>query len=339
MDRLASVSSLPTSKKRSRSSSSPRISSSKCRKVEDWIECTVASQQSFSKASIRRAESDSGICLSAGLERQDPITVRKRPQLTKRILGPTVSDLPSDPKMSGNSSSILSSGESTDSEKAIEPTHPKYQDCLEKRGVRLEVNNMYRPANLEELKDMMSKARDTPGPSAKVAADFSVRAVTCENEDGAKSALLPLLLPIIQKFWDNPTVDSPFLNKTWGEGTLLSPDLRPKITPPQPDQIFGFKGAVFPYAKATTLLEPYIVPTSRLAWPYFSHTTLLNAYRSAMNAGRVHESEDRDLDHGRYGRPGRPIARGKSQSLSRRSSLSIAYGKEAIRPNEMTGAL
>ena len=83
-----------------------------------------------------------------------------------------------------------------------------------------------------------------------------------------------------------------------------------KIAPPQPDQIVGFKAAVFPYVKATALLEQYIFPTVRLAWPYFSveatgmsgsaHVAKLqnthngavmlrNMYQLKMSLGRQHE--------------------------------------------------
>ena len=67
---------------------------------------------------------------------------------------------------------------------------------------------MYRPANLEDIKDMMPGLRGSPRPTTAMAIDFTIRATTCENEDGAIQALLPLLLPIIEKFWSSPTVDS-----------------------------------------------------------------------------------------------------------------------------------
>ena len=261
-------------RKRSRSTSLPRVSSLKRRKIQDWIEDTAASQQGFSRASWRRAESDSGVGFS--LECPDPSTGRKRQRLTKGILGPTVSDPHINPKISEVSSSKEPPNASKDSDEGIKPTDPKYQYYLEKRGVRLDTGYGYRPANLEDLKDIMAKARGSPGPSAEYALDFVYRAVECENEASAMQALLPMLLPIIEKVWSNHKIDATFVKKAWYKETLsgiglgLLPDLQPKIAPPQPDQCFGFKGAVFPYPKATALLEGYVFPVSRLAWPYFS---------------------------------------------------------------------
>ena len=121
MDRLASVPNLSILKKRSRSSL-PRISSPKKLRVEDWIEGTVASQQSSSRTSRRRLGSDSAADFSVALERQNSITARERPQLTKGILGPTVSDLPSDPEESGLFLSTSLSIQRAASDKSVEPT-------------------------------------------------------------------------------------------------------------------------------------------------------------------------------------------------------------------------
>ena len=260
MDQLASVSSLPASRKRARASSLPRISQPKRPRIEDWIEETVTSRSLSGKEKRTGARSDSELDLSVGFDRLGTTTCSERPRLNRGVLGPTLSDSSFDSNMS----------ESFGSEKnVVKTTDPRYKECLTMRNISEAPTQVPKPLNWDTIIQAMNKKRPSPGPDDNTANLFCKRVPRSNNEGGALQALLPILLPIIDKFWDCPD-DSPFVNQQWDRLLLLRKDLEPRIAPPQPDQVFGFSEGVFDFPQARLHKGYHMCPAPELIWPYFT---------------------------------------------------------------------
>ena len=267
MDRFASLPSLPTSRKRSRSLSLPKGLQPKRPRIENWVEDTITSQSSSGPDSGLRARSDSELDLSIALDRQERTTCSERPRLIKGVLGPTLSDLSSE---SSPDSSDTDMDESIVSDKnVVKTTDPRYKECLRKRNISMAPAKVPNPRNWDTITRTMNKERDSPGPDDDKATRFCARVRKASNEPGAVQALLPLLLPIIDKFWDDPE-DTTQVNQGWYKLLLLSPELNPRIAPPMPDQAFGFSELMFDFPQAEKDRGYFMCPARDLIWPYFT---------------------------------------------------------------------
>jgi hypothetical protein len=152
------------------------------------------------------------------------------------------------------------------SEASLGPTDPDYESQLRARKIYTGRNTIY-PGNLEEVKAALAATRASPGPDNITAESFPRRVRKTGNESGAMQALLPKLLPIIDRYWDSEN-DALSLNRQWDRHNLPEQDIRPFLKPPKPDQAFGFTPQTFPFPQASLCLKSAMCPTRDLAWPY-----------------------------------------------------------------------
>jgi hypothetical protein len=149
------------------------------------------------------------------------------------------------------------------------PTDPDYESLLRDRGIIYDNTDSGGPKDLEEIERLICNERQSPGPDADACKRFPRRSRKSGNENGALQALLPQVLPIIDNLWDSPNDALP-LNMAWDRQILLGPEMQPAITPPKPDQAFGFLPEAFPFKYAASALKSSMYPTRDLAWPYFT---------------------------------------------------------------------
>jgi hypothetical protein len=151
----------------------------------------------------------------------------------------------------------------------VKSTDPEYETLLKERGIYSLSRKAPEPNNLAEIKQALAATRKSPGPDNNTAENFPRRVSKSGNEGGAMQALLPKVLPIIECLWDTENDALP-VNQQWDRQTLLKPELRLVISPPKPDQAFGFIPDAFPFPQAALFLKPSMSPARDLAWPYFT---------------------------------------------------------------------
>ena len=225
----------------------------------DWVD-----SQTASNVCKRKTFSDDGCHPPADCKRRRSNTEPDNFQLTEANLRriPSYESIPSE-----MSQSLIST--QSDRSSVVKPTEPEYEALLRERGVFSLSRKAPEPNNIDEVKRALASARKSPGPDNDTAENFPRRVRKSGNEGGAMQCLLPKVLPIIERFWDSDNDALP-VNQQWDRQMLLHPELRPSISPPKPDQAFGFTPDAFPFPQAALFMKSAMYPARDLAWPYFT---------------------------------------------------------------------
>ena len=150
---------------------------------------------------------------------------------------------------------------------------PRYESCLRDRGIFVEKNGAPKPGNLDDIHRMLNTRRESPEPTDYVAESFRQIARKCGNEGGAMQALVTELIGLkLSKYWKS-TEDALPVNQQWSRKTSLEGGLNSAISPPQPDQAFGFTEDLFPYRHAKAHLDTAMLPNAFVVWPYMTLET------------------------------------------------------------------
>jgi hypothetical protein len=174
----------------------------------------------------------------------------------------------------------------TQSETSVGPTDPDYESRLRARKIYTERTTV-EPSNLGEVKAALAATRDSPEPDDITAKKFRRRVQKSGNEGGAMQALLPQLLPIIDRYWDSEN-DAFSIDQQWDRYNLPEPDVRPLLKPPKPDQAFGFTPQTFPFPQASLCLKSAMSPARDIAWPYC--TIEIKGRQGQLNIARLQNS-------------------------------------------------
>jgi hypothetical protein len=94
----------------------------------------------------------------------------------------------------------------------------EYENSLEERDVQSLSYNVPESKSLAEVKLGLANTRKSPGPNDDNAEDFRRRLHKSGNGGGAMQALLPKILPIIDRFWDSDR-DAILRNQQWDRQT------------------------------------------------------------------------------------------------------------------------
>jgi hypothetical protein len=223
--------------------------------VQNTLEPTLSAFESNPRPSPKRKRRASGTS-----EVRKRLKVDLQPhQLTQNTLDNLKSTKSEETSMSRSVSE-------TQSETSVGPTDPDYESRLRARRIYSKRTTV-EPSNLEEVKAALAATRNSPEPDDITAKKLRRRVQKSGNEGGAMQALLPQLLPIIDRHWDSKN-DTFSIDQQWDRYNLPEPDIRPLLKPPKPDQAFGFTPQTFPFPQASLCLKPIMSPARDIAWLY-----------------------------------------------------------------------
>ncbi|MCJ1390939.1 hypothetical protein MMC18_003800 [Xylographa bjoerkii] len=235
----------------------------KRQRINDWVDAVGLTAQNVGRSV--KAHSDTTYEISKAIERRDSSCIPERLRLPAEALGNSSSQLSSEL----NDETMTEESSTRERMTVVRPNDPAYRTCLRARGIFLEKGGVTEPSNLQEIIELFDDTRASPGPSDNTAKGFYKRILKVGNEGGSIQALLPVLLPLINLYWESEDDRIP-IHQQWERETMLMPSLEPPIAPPKPHQSFGFCEDVFPFPNAVLELQTAMISATELAWPYFT---------------------------------------------------------------------
>lgn len=181
-------------------------------------------------------------------------------------------------RLEGHESSSMASESTEDSTLdstpgSINASKDIFEAALEARRVYYFDDAVHtKPAELDELWDVIAKPRDSPEPSDADAKALHRAVDKAKNEAAIVDKVLPKLISFAAIEADTDCEVAS--NEAWHRNSL-SHDLEPNLTTPKPDHTIGWNSHVFKYEfeKACKFLSAWIYPISgniHLAWPLFT---------------------------------------------------------------------